>query len=203
MGILEDFRYARRALRAHAGFAASIAAILGLAIGANTAVFALVNAVVLAPLPFPDPTRLVAITQTRPDSMTEPFSIPDYRDLREGNRTFEGFAAMFQWSANLTGGEAERVQGMRASAAFFSMLGVSAELGRTLTAADEQGSGARVVVLTKRFWIRRFGGSPAAVGSSLILNGDSYTIVGVVPATLITPVLASIAKRPLATSAST
>ena len=188
MGILEDFRYARRALRAHAGFAASIAAILGLAIGANSAVFALVNAVVLAPLPFPEPSRLVAVTQTRPDSMTEPFSIPDYRDLRDGSRTFESLAAMFQWSANLTGGEAERVQGMRASAAFFPMLGVSAELGRTLTPADEQGSGARVVVLTKRFWIRRFGASPAAVGSSMILNGDSYTIVGVLPATLITPV---------------
>jgi predicted permease len=188
MGILEDFRYARRALRAHAGFAASIAAILGLAIGANSAVFALVNAVVLAPLPFHDPSRLVAITQTRPDSMTEPFSIPDYRDLRDGNRTFENLAAMFQWSANLTGGEAERVQGMRASSTFLSMLGVSAELGRSLTPADEQGSGARVVVLTRGFWLRRFGGSPAAVGSSMVLNGDSYTIVGVLPATLITPV---------------
>jgi predicted permease len=188
MGILEDFRYAWRALRAHAGFAATIAAILGLAIGANSAVFALVNAVILAPLPFPDPERLVAITQTRPDSMTEPFSIPDYRDLRDGNRTFETLAAMFQWSANLTGGDAERVQGMRASSAFFSMLGIRADLGRTLTPADEQGSGARVVVLTKRFWLRRFGGSPAAIGSPLILNGDRYTIVGVLPATLITPV---------------
>jgi len=188
MGILEDFRYARRALRAHAGFAASIAAILGLAIGANSAVFALVNAVVLAPLPFPDPARLVTVTQTRPDSTTEPFSIPDYRDLRDGNRTFESLAAMFQWSANLTGGEAERVQGMRASAAFFSMLSVSADLGRVLTPADEQGSGARVVVLTKRFWMRRFGGAPDVIGSSMILNGDSYTIVGVLPATLITPI---------------
>ena len=188
MGILEDFRYARRALRAHAGFAVSIAAILGLAIGANSAVFALVNTVVLAPLPYPDPSRLVAITQTRPDSMTEPFSIPDYRDLRDGNRTFDSLAAVFQWSANLTGGEAERVQGMRASSAFFSMLGVSAELGRTLMPADEQGSGARVVVLTKRFWMRRFGGSAIAIGSSMVLNGDSYTIVGVLPATLITPV---------------
>ena len=76
--------------------------------------------------------------------MTEPFSIPDYRDLRDGNRTFESLAATFQWSANLTGGEAERVQGMRASSAFFSMLGIRADLGRTLTAADEQGSGGCV-----------------------------------------------------------
>ena len=188
MGILEDFRYARRALRAHAGFAVTIAAILALAIGANSAVFALVNAVILAPLPFREPGRLVTITQTRPDSMTEPFSIPDYRDLRDGNRTFESLAAMFQWSANLTGGDAERVQGMRTSSAFFPMLGIRADLGRTLTPADEQGSGARVVVLTKRFWLRRFGGSAAAVGASMILNGDSYTIVGVLPATLITPV---------------
>src|SRR3954471_8305911 len=157
MGILEDFRYARRALRAHAPFAASIAAILGLAIGANSAVFALVNAVLLAPLPFPDPARLVALAQPRPDSPAEPFSLPDYRDLRDGNRTFEGLAATFQWSANLTGGEAERVQGMKASASFFTILRANAALGRTLVPADEMGSGARVVVLTHRFWMRRFG----------------------------------------------
>lgn len=188
MTILEDFRYARRALRAHAAFASAIAAILGLALGANSAVFALVNAVVLAPLPFPDPSRLVVVYQTRTDSQTEPLSIPDYRDLRDGTRAFDALGAAFQWSANVTGGEAERLQGMKASASFFSLLGVSAALGRTVTRADEAGGGARIVVLTHRLWVRRFGGSPAVLGSSVVLNGDSYTIVGVLPASFVTPV---------------
>jgi len=186
--ILEDFRYARRALRAHAPFAAATAAILGIAIGANSAVFALVNAALLAPLPFPDPARLVTVNQTRVDSGNEPLSIPDYRDLRDGTRAFAGLAAAFQWSANLTGGEAERVQGMRASASLFSILGAPAALGRTLLPSDEAGGGARVVVLTHRLWTRRFGASPAAIGTTMVLNGEAYTIVGVLPAAFITPV---------------
>jgi putative ABC transport system permease protein len=188
VAIFEDLRYAWRALRAHAPFAVTVTLILSVAIGANSAVFALVNAALLSPLPFPDPARLVTVNQTRPDSANEPLSIPDYRDLRDGNRSFEALSATFQWSANLTGGEAERVQGMKASASFFAMLGAHAALGRTLLAGDEQGSGGKVVVLTHRFWLRRFGGSPAALDASLVLNGDAYAIVGVLPAAFITPV---------------
>src|SRR5204863_10064730 len=128
----------------------------------------------LSPLPFRDPSRLVTVQQTGPGAAADPLSIPDFRDLRDGNRSFETLAATFQWSANLTGGEAERVQGMKASASFFTMLGARAALGRTLGPDDERGSGARVVLLTHGFWTRRFGGSPAAVGGSLILNGDAY-----------------------------
>src|SRR3982751_4387798 len=154
--MLEDFRYARRALRAQLRFAAAIAVILGVAIGANSAVFSLVNAVLLAPLPFDHPSRLVTINQTRVDSASEPLSIPDYRDLRDRSRAFEGMAATFQWSANLTGGDAERVQGMKASASLFSLLPVRVAIGRPILPADETGGGARVVVLTHRFWTRRF-----------------------------------------------
>ena len=186
--ILEDFRYARRALRANARLAAAIAVILGVAIGANGAVFTLVNAVLLAPLPFRDPSRLVTVNQTRVDSPNEPLSIPDYRDLRDRTRSFEGMAATFQWSANVTGGEPERVQGMKASASFFSLLGISAAQGRTIGPSDEQGAGARVVMLTHRFWTRRFGAQASAIGSPIVLNGDTYTIVGVLPARVITPV---------------
>ena len=188
MNILEDFRYAARALRAHPPFAVTITLILAVAIGANSAVFALVNAALLSPLPFPDPARLVTIDQTRVDSAAEPLSIPDYRDLRDGTRTFEGMAAAFQWSANLTGGDAERIQGMKASASFFSLLRRPAAIGRTLLAEDEKGSGAKVIVLTHRMWMRRFGGSPSALGASMLLNGDAYTIVGVLPPAFITPV---------------
>lgn len=188
MTFLQDVRYAHRALRAHLSFAAAIVVILGVAIGANSAVFALVNAVMLSPLPFPEPDRLVAIDQTRVDSANEPLSIPDYRDLRDGARAFESMAASFQWSANITGGEAERLQGMKTSASLFSLLGTRAALGRVILPADEQGSGARVVLLTHRLWMRRFGGNASVVGSSLVLNGDSYAVVGVLPASLITPV---------------
>ena len=188
MTLLDDLRYARRALGAHAALTAAIVLILGVAIGANTAVFALVNTVLLSPLPFPDSARLVTINQTRADSSNEPLSIPDYRDLRDGNRTFEGLAAAFQWSANLTGGEAERIQGMKASASMFSLLRARAALGRTLTPADDAGSGARVVVLTDQFWRRRFGASPAVLGTSLVLNGDAYVVVGILPGGFITPV---------------
>ena len=186
--LIEDLRYAWRAVRAHAPFAATVVLILSVAIGANGAVFALVNAALLSPLPFRDSSRLVTVQQIGPGTTADPLSLPDYRDLRDGNRTFDALAATFQWSANLTGGEAERVQGMKASASFFTMLGARAALGRMLGPDDERGSGVRVVVLTHGFWMRRLGGSPAAVGGSLILNGDAYTIVGVLPAAFITPV---------------
>ena len=124
--LLDDFRHARRALGAHRTFAAAVVLMLGTAIGANSAVFALVHAVLLSPLPYPAADRLVSIDQTRPDSSNEPLSIPDYRDLRDGVRTLDGMAATFQWSANLTGGEPERLQGMKATASFFELLRVHA-----------------------------------------------------------------------------
>ena len=185
---LTDVRCAWRAVRAHASLSCAVAAILAVAIGANTAVFSLVSAVMLSPLPFPDAARLVTIEQTRADSAREPLSIPDYRDLRDGNRSFEAMAAAFQWSANLTGGEAERVQGMRASASFFAITSPRMALGRPLGAADERGAGTRVVVVTHAFWRRRFGGSATALGLPLVLNGDTYTIAGVLPPRFVLPV---------------
>ena len=186
--VRDELWHAFRALRAHLPFATAAVLITTLAIGANIAVFSLVNAVLVSPLPFPDSSRLVEVNGRRPDVERDPISLPDYLDLGDGNRTFEHFAATFQWSANVTGGQAERLQGMRASANFFTMLGTPAALGRTLVPDDEQGAGRRVVVLSYGLWKRRFGSSPSIVGSALILNGDSYTIVGVLPRTFITPV---------------
>ena len=155
MGILHDLRSAVRALRAHAGLTLTIVAILAIALGANAAVFALVDVTLLAPLPFPDDSRLVTVNQTRADSAREPLSIADYRDLRDGNRTFEGMGAAFQWSANLTGGEAERLQGMKASASLFAILRTPAALGRVLVPEDDAGDGRRVAILTHGLWTRR------------------------------------------------
>jgi putative ABC transport system permease protein len=151
-------------------------------------VFTLVNAVLLSPLPFADPSRLVEVTGRRAESDREPLSLPDYRDFRESNRSFEGLAATFQWSANITGGVAERLQGMRASADFFTVLGRRPALGRTLLPEDESGSGRRVVVLSHGLWVRRFAADPAAVGTSIVLNGDSHMIVGVLPRDFVTPI---------------
>src|SRR5215204_921498 len=185
---MTDLRHAWRALRAHAFFTTGVVLTLGLTIGANVAVFSLVNAVILAPLPFPNPDRLVAINQTRPDSVNEPFSIPDYRDLREGTGAFDSMAAVSQWSANLTGGEAERIQGMRASASLFPMLAVQPIAGRTLLPSDEEGSGARVVLLTHGLWMRRFGGRSDIIGAPVVLNGDTFLVAGVLPRSIVMPV---------------
>src|SRR5580765_678492 len=103
--IRDELWQALRALRAHPSFAAAAVLITTLAIGANIAVFSLVNAVLISPLPFPDPSRLVEVNGRRPDVDRDPLSLPDYLDLRDGNRTFERLAATFQWSANVTGGE--------------------------------------------------------------------------------------------------
>jgi len=184
----DELWQALRALRAHYPFATAAVLITTLAIGANTAVFSLVNAVLVSPLPFPDPSRLVEVNGRRPDVDRDPLSLPDFLDLRDGNRTFEHLAATYQWSANVTGGEAERLQGMRATANLWALLGTPAALGRTLVADDERGSGRRVVVLSDGLWKRRYGGSRSALGSTIVLNGDSYTIVGVLPRAFVTPV---------------
>jgi len=186
--IRDEFAQALRALRAHIPFVSVAVLITSLAIGANTAVFSLVNAVLVSPLPFPDPSRLVEVNSRRADVDRDPLSLPDYLDLRDGNRTFEQLAAAFQWSANVTGGEAERLQGMRATANLFTLLGTPAALGRTLVPDDERGGGRRVVVLSYGLWKRRFGGSPSALGSTIVLNGDSYTVVGVLPRLFVTPI---------------
>jgi len=186
--IRDELAQALRALRAHIPFVSVAVLITSLAIGANTAVFSLVNAVLVSPLPFPDPSRLVEVNSRRADVDRDPLSLPDYLDLRDGNRTFEQLAAAFQWSANVTGGEAERLQGMRATANLFTLLGTPAALGRTLVPDDERGGGRRVVVLSYGLWKRRFGGSPSALGSTIVLNGDSYTVVGVLPRLFVTPI---------------
>ena len=185
--MLQEFRHAFAQFRTRRAFAASVVLIASCAMGANFAVFSLMDAVILSPLPFRDADRLVEVTARRGDDATDPFSIPDFRDLRDGTRTFEALAAAFQWSANITGGEAERLQGMRASASLFSILGVGAEAGRLLLPEDEHGGG-RVVVLTHGLWTRRFARDPAVIGTTILLNGEAHTVVGILPRECITPI---------------
>ncbi len=184
----DELRQAWRALGAHLPISLTAVLITALAIGANTAVFSLVNAVLVSPLPFPDASRLVEVTGRRIDVDRDPISLPDFIDLRERNRSFDVLAAAFQWSANVTGGEAERLQGMRATSSLFSALSVRAALGRTLGPEDESNGGRRVVVLSHGLWTRRFGGDPNVLGSPIVLNGETFTIVGVLPRAFVFPV---------------
>jgi putative ABC transport system permease protein len=196
----DEFRQAWRALGARVPFAVTTIFITALAIGANTAVFSLVNAVLVNPLPFPDASKLVEVNGRRIGGDRDPISLPDYIDLRDSNRSFEVLAAAFQWSANVTGGEAERLQGMRATSSLFTTLGVPAALGRTLIPDDERGAGRRVVVLSFGLWKRRFGGDPNVLGSSIVLNGDTYTVVGVMPRAFVYPIREADLVAPFPTS---
>jgi predicted permease len=172
-----DLRHAARPLRRQPAFAGAVVLVLALAIGANTAMFTLVNAVLLRPLPLADPDRLLVFTIVRPGTDRQPLSLPDLDDFKRSTRTLAGIASLFGWSANLTGGgDAERLSGMRVSADYFRITGARAALGRPIQPDDEQRA---VALLGHGLWLRRFGGDAAAIGKSIVLNGETFTIVGV------------------------
>jgi putative ABC transport system permease protein len=183
-----DVTYTLRGFLRQPGFACAATLTIALGIGANTAVFSLVRAVLLRPLPFEDPDGLVTLHSTGPGRVRQPFSVPDFLDLRDQNQTLAGLAAYGAWGANVTGvAEAERLHGMWASAGLFPLLGARPALGRGPVAEEERGGGARVVVLTHGLWQRRFGADPAVLGTSVSLNGEVYTVIGVLPAGFILP----------------
>jgi putative ABC transport system permease protein len=185
--LMQDLRYSVRLLRRSPVF--TIVSILALAIGigANTAIFSMVNAILVRELPFKNPERLVWIWGTRIDFDKAFFSIPDFIDYRDQNQSLEDIAAYANWGTNLTdGGEPERLQGARISTNAFQMMGVNATLGRLLLPGDES-QGSHTVVLSYGLWQRRFAGDRNIVDRTIILNGDSYTIVGVLPQTFIFP----------------
>jgi putative ABC transport system permease protein len=184
----QDIRQALRALANRPGFTLVMVVTLGLGIGANTAIFSMVNAVILQQLPFKDSGELIWIWSSRTDRDEAPFSIPDFIDLKEQNTSFERMIAFNDWPANLTGsGDAERLLGVRISADAFDMFGVNALIGRTLIPADDSPGSERVVVLTHGLWKRRFGGDENLLNKTLTLNGDSYTVVGVLPDSFMFP----------------
>jgi predicted permease len=184
-----DVRLALRRMGREFGYVLAVVFALGLGIGSTTAIFSLVNAVILRPLPFRDPERLVWVSSRRLEPGNRPFSLPDFLDFRDQNRTLAGIAAFANWSANLTGdGEPERLQGLRLSANAFQLLGVGATVGRALQPDDDSPGREHVVVLSHSLWQRRFGGDVHVVGRSLTLNGASYTVVGVLAASFLFPV---------------
>jgi predicted permease len=179
--LARDARVAIRQLRRQPAFAAAVVATLALATGANLAVFSVVNAVLLRGLPFVAPERLVWIASVRPDTPAAPFSLPEFMDYRQQARSL-AIAAFGNWSASLVGDSiTERLQGARMSANSFDVLGLSPAAGRLLRDGDDRADAAPVVVLSHRLWQRRFDGAADAMGKSVRINGESFTIIGVLP----------------------
>jgi predicted permease len=183
--LLKDLRFAVRQLFRRPGFTAVLVLTLALGIGANTAVFSVVNAVLLRPLPYPDQGDLAVVFDQFPGlNLTEfPASGPEYIEYREQNRSFEQLAAYTTAGTAITGdGEPERVQFTSASWQLFPAIGLEPEIGRVFADADDRPGAEAVVVLSHALWQRRYAGDPGALGRTLILNGTPQTIVGVMPA---------------------
>jgi putative ABC transport system permease protein len=189
LGLLGDFgqdlRYGLRTLRKNLGFTVVAVIALALGIGANSAIFSVVNAVLLRPLPYKDPERLVMVWEddTKHGYPNDTPAAANYIDWRDQNKVFEGMAATADQSFNLTGtGDPERLDGKRVSANFFDLLGVAPRLGRTFAPEEDAPGANRVVIMSHGLWQRRFGSDAGLVGKTINLNGEPHTVVGVMPA---------------------
>jgi putative ABC transport system permease protein len=186
-GLIQDFRYAMRQLRKAPGFACIAIITLALGIGANTAIFSVVNAVLLRPLAFKDADRLVRIWHVPPQASfpgIETFSVSaaNYLDWQKQNDVFEKMAIYHYCGLTLTSGDhAEQVDSTGVSGDFFATLGVQPMLGRTFTEEEDKPGQSHVVVLSNRFWQQHFGSNRDIVGRSITLDGASYSVVGVMP----------------------
>lgn len=181
----QDVRHAIRLLAGAPTFTAAAVVSLAIAFGANAAVFSVANALILRPLPYPDPDRLAIVWQRSPglDVAQDWLSRGQYLDIAQENTVFERAAAAIGVSFNVTGdAPPERVDGVRVSSSFFPLFGVRAELGRVYTAEDDEPGRAPTVLLTHAFWTRHFGADSAVVGRTIELNDVRYTVVGVTAA---------------------
>ncbi len=181
--MLTDLRYAFRQLIKSPGFAAVTILTLALGIGACTAIFSVVNAVLLSPLDYPDPARLVVIRETQIPEFPE-FSVspPNYLDWEKQTKSYENLAAYSGSRINLTGdGEPQQLVGVKATAHYFDVYGVKPALGRTFLPEEDAPGKNHVVVLSYPFWQRVFGGASDVLGRPIQLNGEPYTVIGVAP----------------------
>ncbi len=180
----QDLRYGARMLLKNPGFTLIAIVTLSLGIGANTAIFSVINSVLLSALPYPQPEQLAMVwcdnrRQGIPDDIT---SYPNFVDWRDRNKTFQGMAGVTDDTYNLTGaGEPEEIRGATVSINFFQLIGVNPMLGRVFTAEEEQPGRNRVVVLSHSLWRRRFGGDPGVLNKTISLSDEPYIIVGIMP----------------------
>jgi putative ABC transport system permease protein len=180
---LQDLRYSIRTLLKSPGFTIVAVLTLAIGIGANTAVFSVINTVLVRSLPYEDPHQLAVIwTNFGPDLPQNWVSGPEFVEMGEFSTTVESIGAVAFTTVSVTsGGEPEEVRAAAASGDFLRVLGVDAAVGRTIVAADDDPEGPKVAMLSNGYWRRRFGGDPNVVGSALVAGGQSYTIVGVLP----------------------
>ena len=183
--LVADLKHAFRMLRHSPGFTATAIAALALGIGANTAIFSVVNTVLLKPLPFPEPDRIVLLMNSSPQGNSPAASVPKYNVWRRQTQVLEDVAAYDTGGPgiNLSGGDRpEQVKGIHVSHEFFHLFGAHHALGRTFTAEEDRPRGGNVVVLSNGLWQRRFGSDPAIVGKTIALGGEPYTVIGVLGA---------------------
>ena len=183
MGTLwQDVRYGLRMLAKNPGFTVVAVLTLALGIGANTALFSVVNGVLLNPLPYPHPEELVRIHESKVNFATGSISFPNFRDWRDSNRTFTRMAVSRGTGMSLTGlGEAERLRIQLVSSDFFSILGVTPALGRFFVPGEDDIGRPPIAIVSAGFWKRKLGASPNALGRTLTLDGKNFTVVGVLP----------------------
>jgi putative ABC transport system permease protein len=178
----QDLRYAVRGLLQHRGLTVAALLTLAIGIGANTAMFSLVDGVLLRPFPYPDPERLVFIWDSNPGRGWNKFSVspPNFIDYRERNTTFDRMTAYYNTTTTLTGmGEAERLQVSMVGPDYFQTFGIQPQIGRAFTPEDNEPGNNNVTILSARLWSRRFGSDPGVIGRSITLSGFPTTIVGV------------------------
>ena len=182
VGLGQDLRYAFRTLRISLGFTAVAVLALALGIGANTAVFSVVNGVLLQPLAFPDPSRLMHVFETSADFSEASVAYPNYLDWRRESHSFTDMGIHRSADFNFTGsGQPERLSGRYVSASLFPVLGVRPLLGRSFLPDEGRAGSGCSVMLSYGFWLRRFGGDPNILGRALTLNAMSCAVVGVMP----------------------
>ena len=184
--LVQDIRYAIRKLAHTPGFTFIAVATLALAIGATTSIFSIVNGVLLKPLPFEKPDRLVFVSSMNREGRSNPMSTLDFIDYRDQSKSFIGMAAYDRQAMNLTGNGAQpvRLEASQVGAKFFDLLGVRAERGRTFAPNEDTKEAAHVVVLSDATWRNRFGGDERLVGQEIRLDGEKYTVIGIAPPSL-------------------
>lgn len=189
--IWHDLRHAGRTLRRSPAFALSAGLTLALGIGANTAIFSVIQSVLLRPLPYKDASELVQLWNTYPPAVPQgPVSAGDFRDFRKQSQTLSEMGAFIEPSRNLnlTGeSEPERVEMRYATSGLFPVLGIEPVVGRFFTPAEDNPGAPLTVLISDRLWRRRFGSNPAILGHSVLLDGRGYTVVGVIPEVGLTP----------------
>jgi predicted permease len=187
--MLQDIRFAFRMLRKNPGFTLLAVMTLALGIGANTALFSVVNGVLLNPLPYPNPKQLVALHQSKPNFSHGAISYPNFLDWQKENQSFSEMAVYRSLVFNLTGsGDAEQLFGQYVTADFFNILGTKPVLGRGLVAGEDRIGGPPLVLISAELWERKFDASMDVLNKAITLNGTAYTVVGVVPQRFTLPV---------------